>query len=31
MNVNGIKGWTGFNFEIGKGTIYNNGWTSQVV
>ncbi len=25
-----ISGWKGINIEIGQGTIYNNGWNSQV-
>jgi hypothetical protein len=25
-----IYGWKGFEIELGKGTIYNAGWNSQV-
>lgn len=28
---NSIPGWTGTGIEIGYGTIYHNGWNSQVV
>lgn len=31
INVNEIKSWTGYNFEIEKGTIYSYGGASQVV
>ena len=28
---NNINGWNGSNIEVGRGTIYNGAWTSQVV
>ena len=28
---NGIAGWEGKGIEIGRGTIYNKGWNSQVL
>ena len=29
--INNIPGWSGVGLEIGKGTIYNYRWTSQVI
>jgi hypothetical protein len=27
---NDINGWTGIGIEVGQGTIYNSGWSSQI-